>query len=290
MYPHFVEIDSPAAYVIAAPFGLLPCPTLAVVIGATVALSNLDMRLWNTTLLVAGSMYGTIGVFRLGVQLDWGLLVGTAILGAKVAYGKELWRSVHADHFERVRRLPGDDVIPAPLATLTHAVTIEREPPLVWPWLAQMGAGRAGWYSYDWLDNGRRPSAARLLPEQQTIAIGTLFPALPGATDGFKVLAFEPNEWLLLGWTEPSGVPLVTWAFVLEPRRGGGTRLITRVRGSERYRFHGLSAALSKPIVRVVHFVMQRRQLLGIARRAESVDEATLPDVVGMPETRRSDA
>jgi hypothetical protein len=84
IYPHFVRADSPAAYVIAAPFGLLPCPTLAVVIGTTVALANLNTGPWSAALLAAGSLYGTVGVFWLGVQLDWGLFVGTALLGAKV--------------------------------------------------------------------------------------------------------------------------------------------------------------------------------------------------------------
>jgi hypothetical protein len=113
---------------------------------------------------------------------------------------------------------------------------------------------------------------------------------LPGATDGFKVLAFQPNAWLVLGWTEPAGAPIVTWAFVVESRRDGGTRLITRVRGSERYRFHGLPAPLSKPIVRVVHFVMQRRQLLGIAARAESTGDAAPRDGADMPEARGAHA
>jgi hypothetical protein len=286
-YPHFVAADSPTAYVTAAPFGLLPCPTLSVVIGATLVLSNLDTRLWSMALLVAGSLYGAIGVFRLDVQLDWGLLVGTAMLGAKVAEGTVLWRSVRADRSERVCRLPGDDVIPTPLASLTHAITIDRDSRSVWPWLAQMGAGRAGWYSYDLLDNGRQPSATRIMAEQQSIAIGTLFPALPGTTDGFKVLAFEPNAWLLLGWAEPDGAPLVTWAFVLESRGRDKTRLITRVRGSDRYRFHGLPAALSTTIVRIVHFVMQRRQLLGVARRAESLDDTRTLDAVAEPEAGR---
>ena len=212
------------------------------------------------------------------------------LLAAKVANGKVLWRSVHADRSERVRALPGDELIPTPLATLTHAVTIDRVPESIWPWLAQMGAGRAGWYSYDCLDNGSQPSATRIVAERQSIAVGTVFPALPGATDGFKVLAFELNAWLLLGWAEPNGAPLVTWAFLLESRASSGTRLITRVRGSHRYRFQGLPAALSKPIVRVVHFVMQRRQLLGIARRAESVDTALPPDIVAMPEAGRFQA
>jgi hypothetical protein len=68
-----------------------------------------------------------------------------------------------------------------------------------------MGAGsRGGWYSYDWLDNGRRPSATRILPELQDPAIGSIFPALPGVTDGFTLLAIEPERMLMLGWLAPS--------------------------------------------------------------------------------------
>jgi hypothetical protein len=127
-YPHFLAADSPTAYVTAAPFGLLPCPTLSVVIGATLVLSNLDMRLWSMALLVAGALYGTIGVYRLDVQLDWGLLVGTAMLGAKVASGRVLWRSVRADHSEGGCRRAGSlddtrtlDVVARPEAGRFHA-------------------------------------------------------------------------------------------------------------------------------------------------------------------------
>jgi hypothetical protein len=75
-------------------------------------------------------------------------------------------RSVSASLLERTRALPGDEVIPAPIGSHTHAITIHRSPRDVWPWLAQMGAGRrAGWYSYDLLDNGRQPSAGRIVPE-----------------------------------------------------------------------------------------------------------------------------
>ena len=198
-------------------------------------------------------------------------VVGTALLAVRAVEESGLWRSVHADRAERARPLPGDDLISEPLASLTHAITINGHARAVWPWLAQMGAGsRAGWYSYDFLDNGRRSSATRVVPELQDITIGTLFPALPGATDGFKVLAVESGHALVLGWSAPDGAPIVTWAFVLESRPGNATRLITRVRGSEAYRFHGLPPLLSKPVVGVVHFLMQRRQLLGIAQRAES--------------------
>jgi hypothetical protein len=67
-------------------------------------------------------------------------------------------QSVRATAAERVRPLPGDDLIRDRIGSLTHAVSIARPPRDVWPWLAQMGAGRAGWYSYDRLDNGGRQS------------------------------------------------------------------------------------------------------------------------------------
>ena len=270
-YPHFLQVDSLAAYVVAAPFGLLPCPTLSVVIGSTLVFANLGSRRWSALLLAVAVLYGAIGVFRLGVALDWGLFIGAALLVARIMEDGALWRSVRADGAEHARPLPGDDRISDPLATLTHAITIHCGPRAVWPWLAQMGAGsRAGWYSYDFLDNGRHPSATRVIPELQSVAVGMVFPALPGITEGFEVLSVDPPTSLVLGWPLAAGAPVVTWAFVLEPRPGFATRLIVRVRGGQGYRFHGLPGPVSKPLVRAVHFLMQRRQLLGIAQRAES--------------------
>jgi hypothetical protein len=109
-------------------------------------------------------------------------------------------RSVLATRNEQTKQLPGDAVIPQPSASLVHAITIGRAPREVWPWLAQMGAGgRAGWYSYDFLDNGGRPSAVRIVPELQQLSVGMVFPALPGMTDGFTLLAFERDRFLILG-------------------------------------------------------------------------------------------
>jgi hypothetical protein len=86
--------------------------------------------------------------------------------------------------------------------------------------------------------------------------------------------------------------PLVTWAFVLEAGAGHQTRLIVRARGGRGYRFHGLPSWLSLPIVRLVHFVMQRKQLLGIARRTESstVSSVMARDTVPVSQPRRQRA
>src|SRR5688572_11411969 len=165
------------------------------------------------------------------------------------------WRSVRVRPEERTRTLPGDELIKEPIGSLHHAITIRRRRDEVWPWLAQMGAGsRAGWYSYDFLDNGRRPSAERIIPELQELEVGMIFPALPGATDGFTLLAFEPQHFLVLGWTTPEGARLMTWAYVLEDAEHGSTRLIVRARGAPGYHFHRLPWWAAKRIVAAIHF------------------------------------
>ena len=169
--------------------------------------------------------------------------------------------------------MAGDELIAESIGQLTHAITINRSRHEVWPWLVQMGAGsRAGWYSYDRLDNGGHPSATSILPYLQHVQIGTLFPALPGRTDGFHVLAIEPNTSLVIGWRAPDGSPIVTWAFALEDAANGTTRLVARCRANKQYPFFGLPRAIGDPLVRMVHFIMQRKQLLGIAHRAETFD------------------
>lgn len=97
-----------------------------------------------------------------------------------------------ATAFEQHRPLPVDALVPDPLFTSTHAITIDAPPEQVWPWVAQMGAGRAGWYSWDLIDNGGTPSAARVVPELQTVAPGDVMPAVPGATDAFVVASVDP--------------------------------------------------------------------------------------------------
>ena len=180
------------------------------------------------------------------------------------------WHSVRATADERTRPLPGDERIPDAIDTITHAVTIDGTPHEVWPWLVQMGAGtRAGWYSYDWLDNGRQPSADHVIAELQHPAVGTTFPAGPGVNEGFVLDALEPDRWLTLRFPDKNGRPNVTWTFVLEEIAAGRTRLIVRVRGGQGYRVFGLPPFLTKIVIRIIHFVMQRKQLLNLLERVE---------------------
>jgi hypothetical protein len=274
VYPHFLTAHTWTVYAYASPFGLLPCPTLAVVIGVTLIFGGLQSTAWSVCLFPVGVLYGVIGVFGLGVGLDLALLAGATLLGALVVE-RHVVLPVRATDDERTRRLAGDEFITVAVGALTHAITIAGAPSAVWPWLVQMGAGsRAGWYSYDVLDNGREPSATRIVPELQSITVGTLFPAGPGMREGFVVRALEPQRSLVLCWPNPDGSAMVTWAFVLERRPGDSTRLIVRVRGGQGYRFHSLPLWLSDPVIRVVHFVMQRKQLLGIARRTEPIADS----------------
>jgi hypothetical protein len=215
---------------------------------------------------------GLVAAVTSSLVMVWAVVIVWRYDWATLATRSSAPRSVRASRTERTRVLPGDERIPLAIDTLTHGVTIRSAPCDVWPWLVQMGAGnRAGWYSYDWLDNGRHPSATRIVPKLQHPAAGSIFPALPGATDGFTLLAIEPDRVLMLGWLAADGTTEVTWTFCLDEVAPSVTRLLVRARGGPGYRFHGLPLFLTRVVVRLVHFIMQRKQLLGIAKRAEGI-------------------
>lgn len=181
-------------------------------------------------------------------------------------------RSIRPRRSERRCRLPGDDILPR-ARSLTHAITIRRPRHEVWPWLVQMGAGRAGWYSYDRIDNGGEHSQERIVPRLQQIKVGDVFPATPGVTEGFVVLGYEVERFLILAWPSPAGPPTVTWTFVLEELDPDSTRLIVRARPAEGYQApFGLPHWMVKTVVPLGHLIMQRKQLIGIAQRAERAE------------------
>ena len=160
---------------------------------------------------------------------------------------------------ERERSLPGDELVVDPKLVWVHAITIDARPAEVWPWLVQMGCRRAGWYSYDWLDNGGVPSADRIVPELQHARVGDIFPMSRKAKDTFVVRMVDPERALVIG--DAAGG--MTWAFALEPIDENTTRLITRVRAT----YDGVALALFfKLFWHPTHFAMQRKQLLNLKR------------------------
>ena len=177
---------------------------------------------------------------------------------------------VRATSDEIARALPGDALIPHALGAVNHAITIHRPPREVWPWLAQMGSGRGGWYTYDFIDNRGYHSATQVLPAFQDIHEGSIFPALPGAKDVFVVAAVEPKRSLVLAWRRPNGDYQTTWAFVLEESAPNVTRLIVRGRVAEGYNPYGLPQWMALLAARPAHFVMQRKQLVEIRKLVES--------------------
>jgi hypothetical protein len=96
-----------------------------------------------------------------------------------------------------------------------------------------------------------------------------IFAALPGVTDCFTLVAFEPERHLVLGW-RPNDSLVMTWAFVLNDVTSRSCRLVVRAREGTGYHFHALPRWLTSRLGPVVHFIMQRKQLLGIKGRAES--------------------
>jgi hypothetical protein len=164
---------------------------------------------------------------------------------------------------EALRSLPGDELVAHPKLQWNHAVTIHARPAEVWPWLVQMGCRRAGWYSYDGLDNGGVPSAERIVPELQHVEVGDIFPMTPKVKDTFVVRVVEPERALVIG--DAAGG--MSWAFALEPVGENGTRLITRVRAT----YDSLAAGLFLKVVwHPTHFAMERRQLLNLRRLGEA--------------------
>lgn len=187
------------------------------------------------------------------------------------------WRtSWGTEHNEHLMQLPGDDLIPEPRWSSTHAITINASPYEVWPWIAQLGQDRGGLYSYETLENligCNIHNADEVLPQHQSIAPGDVIklhqegPTLP-------VLEVAPCHYLLLGskpgFVESFGdIVGVTWLFYLHEQPDGKTRLIVRWRSyyadSLRMRL-SFGALLAEPI----SFTMERKMLLSIRERVEN--------------------
>jgi hypothetical protein len=181
---------------------------------------------------------------------------------------------------------PGDDLIVDANVTATRAISIRRSPDVVWPWIAQLGQGRGGFYSYDFLENlvGLDiHSSDRVVPEWQQLEVGD--EVRLGPTVGLKAAIVEPGRALVLHGSLPLGhAPPFdsTWAFVLCEQPDGTTRLLSR----ERYGYKRWWAAFVVEPTQAMSFLMSRKMLMGIRDRVEedSLFPAPAGDSVGQKE------
>ena len=118
--------------------------------------------------------------------------------------------------------MPGDELLRPDAPSTTRGITIDAAPETVFPWLLQIGYGRGGWYSYDWIDNDGKPSVARIEPPLQRLAVGDRIEMMPGV--GPVVREIEPNHHIVSGGESDS------WCLLLEPTHNARTRLISRWR------------------------------------------------------------
>jgi hypothetical protein len=166
--------------------------------------------------------------------------------------------------------LPGDDLIANPYVIATRAITVRVSADRVWPWIAQLGQGRGGFYSYDVLENLAGcdiHSADWVVAEWQDVKVGDEVRLAPEV--GLGVSVVEQGRALVLRGGVPVGAAPppydFTWAFALREQPGGTTRLLVR----ERYAYSRWWAPLLVEPVAAVSFLMTARMLRGIRDRAE---------------------
>ena len=184
------------------------------------------------------------------------IVIALVLTGAFFYFVYRPWNLTWGATEEEVhRRMVGDTIVKEPTFTATRAVTIQARPKDVWPWIVQLGQGRGGFYSYEWIENLLGfdiHNADTVIPELQELSIGDevrVYP--PEKGDPLIVQQIEPGRLLLFNYPAGSG----TWAITLDPMDGGRTRLITR----NRARSKGLGARAAEVLIDPGDFIMERK-------------------------------
>jgi hypothetical protein len=215
------------------------------------------------------------------------VLFGAATLGAGAATAaivvtRRLAQRSGATSGEVNGALPGDELVPDPQIQTTRAVTIHAPVAAVWPWVAQLGYHRGGWYTNARLDkllwHIDNPSAERILPEFQRLEVGDTVPDGPEGTARFTVAAITPGRLLALHDPDGTHIPHTdfSWTFVLHEIDAGSTRLVLRTRATYLQRWWTTplaSLALGPADYFMAHVLMLR----GIKERAERTSASELP-------------
>jgi hypothetical protein len=207
-------------------------------------------------------------------------LIAATAIAATSGLARRRYLRWGATDEEIAMELPGDEYLTAANVTATRAITVFRTADDVWPWLAQLGQGRGGFYSYDFLENlvgCDIHSADRIVEEWQSIDVGSDVNLYPGI--GLVVAHVEAGRALVLrGGVPMGGKPAPydsTWAFVLTERPDGTTRLLVRERYEYTRRWSGL---LVEP-VELISFVMSQKMLRGIRDRAQAAPPRPAVDI-----------
>lgn len=217
----------------------------------------------------------------IGEGLVGAVAIATALLTPFLRSRRIKWGATDA---EVNRSLPGDDLVPLSKGGYTHAITIHASAVEVWSWLVQIGQGRGGFYSYDWLENlvgCDIHSVDRIIPEFQHLEVGDSVLMQPEKGSPYKVAAIEPGRALVLlirvdtqtgntfEFTDkmPEKYQNSSWVFFLDELDEETTRLISRSRNDWS---RGLGNALVFGIFGPISLMMQRKMLLGIKQRAEA--------------------
>lgn len=218
-----------------------------------------------------------------GMNRSTGLVPAAVLAAAATSLcTASLWRWMTdwgATDQEAAELLPGDEIVGQPRYRTTHAVTIQTPVEHVWPWLVQIGQGRSGMYSYDWVENLlglQMHSADRIVPELQALSVGDVIRMVPEGSQPdlrFVVAQLDPPHVLVLG---PDGsredalasdLPYPCWTFHLRALTDSRTRLVVRFQSD--FKPTPLGWLVNKYALEPVHFVMERKMMLGIKDRAE---------------------
>ena len=169
--------------------------------------------------------------------------------------------------------LPGDDIAPSPSMASTRAISIEAPPEAVWRWLVQIGQGRGGLFSYDWLENlvgSDIHTAYEIRPELQQLAPGDKIRLGPAGRPYFLVQSVQPGEAMVLQAADPqTGTPApASWTFVLLSQGNGLTRLVSR----QRNQFEPTLAnfLIWRVMIEPVSFLMEQKMLRTLKGLVES--------------------
>lgn len=210
-------------------------------------------------------------------RLLWGgALAG--VVGGYVALIRPRQMNCGATPEESARTFPYDELVPNATWSSTRAVTVAATPVQIWPWLVQVGWGRAGWYGYDWADNGFKPSSWEIMPEHQQFGVGTKFPMSPWTA--MYCRAYEEPRWMLLRMGNAEGTTDIgTFLYYLDPIDERHTRLIIRMR--DKYRWFNPLILPMQLAVDVGDIFFQWAHLKGVKARAErmATNESTSAEV-----------